>query len=245
MPILLILTVLVQIAFAVHVIKTGREYFWIYIIIILPGIGCAIYFITQVLPDMGKSHHVRKASSTLLKAVDPQRELRRRRDELALSDTMENRLKLAEECLEAGMSQDALDLLKACLRGGNETDPHILLIIAQAQFDTDQFDKTKKTLELLIAENPNFKSHEGHLMFARVLEELGETEAALTEYSVLARSYPGEEARVRYGLLLHKNKQLEKAKEIFNECVLRAKQSPKYYQKKEKQWLKIAEQHIG
>ena len=39
MPVLGGLIILIQIAFAIHAIRTGRETFWIYIIAFLPGIG--------------------------------------------------------------------------------------------------------------------------------------------------------------------------------------------------------------
>ena len=68
-------------------------------------------------------------------------------------------------------------------------------------------DKTKLTLERLIESNPDFKSADGHLLYARSLENLALLDDAIKEYEILSRSYPGEEARVRYGLLLQKTGQ--------------------------------------
>jgi hypothetical protein len=243
MSALAILLLIVQIGFAIHVVKTGRELYWILIILILPLLGCIIYFVTQVLPDMQNSRTVRNAGNTLLKAVDPQRELRRRRDELEMTDTLDNRLKLADECLEAGMSQDALDLIQSCLKGLHADDPYILLKLAQAQFDLERFAETRETLDRLITANPDFQSHDGHLLYARSLEETGEEQQALLEYEALATAYPGEEARARYGLLLQKHGQPDKAQQVFSDMLLRAKRAPVYYRKKERQWLKVAEQH--
>lgn len=243
MPALAILLLIVQIGFAIHVVRTGRELYWVFIILILPAIGCAVYFVTQVLPDMQNSRTVRNAGNSLMKAVDPQRELRRRREELEMADTLDNRLKLADECLEAGMSDDALDLIESCLRGPHAGDPGIMLRLAQAQFDLGRFAETRETLEGLIAANPDFQSHDGHLLYARSLEETGEEQKALVEYEALATAYPGEEARARYAMLLQKRGQPEKAQQVFSDMLLRAKRAPKYYRKKERQWLKVAEQN--
>ncbi|MCU7960171.1 MAG: hypothetical protein KZQ58_09260 [gamma proteobacterium symbiont of Bathyaustriella thionipta] len=66
----------------------------------------------------------------------------------------------------------------------------------------------------------------------------------MEEYAALSHSYPGEEARVRYGLLLLESGQTEKATQLFQESLLRAKRAPKYYRKKEQKWLKLAQQNI-
>ena len=49
------LSLIIQIALAIHVIKTGRDRYWIYILL-MPGIGPILYFVTQVLPDSEKNY---------------------------------------------------------------------------------------------------------------------------------------------------------------------------------------------
>ncbi|MCU7958905.1 MAG: tetratricopeptide repeat protein [gamma proteobacterium symbiont of Bathyaustriella thionipta] len=181
MPFLGILLLAVQIAFAVHVVKTGRETFWIYIIMFVPAVGCAVYFFTQVMPDLGQSTTVRKAGRSLVKAIDPERELRRRKEELEIADTLENRLKLADECLEAGFADEAAELLQSCLRAGYEHDPDMLFKLAQAQFQQQQYTQVKQTLDELIEHNPRWKSADAHLLYARTLQALHKYEQAMEE----------------------------------------------------------------
>lgn len=240
---LAILLIIIQIAFAIHVVRTGRDRFWIYIIMFVPAIGCLIYFLTQILPELGKNRTINRAGKTLIKAIDPQRELRKRKEELEFSDTIDNRLQLANECMEANFIEDAISLYESCLKGSNEDDPDIMLKLAQAYFLAGNSDKTKSTLEKLIQTNPDFKSVDGHLLYARSLENLGLVDDAMKEYEILARSYPGEEARVRYALLLKTTGKTEEAQKVFNEILLRVKRSPKFYRKKEKQWIQIAQQN--
>lgn len=244
MPLAVVL-LLIQIAFAVHVVKSGRDRYWIYLILFLPAIGCAVYFITQVLPEMGQSRTVRHATRSLLKAVDPERELRRRKEELATADTIENRMRLAEECIEAGFYADAIGLLLECLRGPHQDDPHLLLMLARARFAAGFFADARQTLEQLIERNPAFKSHEGHLLYARCLESLNQSEAATAEYEVLLHTFPGEEARVRYALMLARMGQTEQARRLFNDALLRARRAPNYYRQQERPWLALAEQHLA
>ncbi|HHL31949.1 MAG TPA: hypothetical protein ENJ41_05125, partial [Oceanospirillales bacterium] len=149
------LLVIIQIAFAIHVVKTGREIYWIFIIVFIPIIGISLYFFTQILPELGQSRTANKAKNSLLKAIDPKRELRKKKQQLELANTLENKIKLADECLEAGMTEDAIELYQASLKGVGEGDPDILVKLAHAYFKNRDFELTIKTLDDVIKQNPN------------------------------------------------------------------------------------------
>ena len=117
MPLLAILVVGIQIVCAVHAVRTGKDMFWIWLIIGAPGIGCLLYFLTQILPEAVGSRAAAQAKTRLIKAVDPQRELRARMDELNVVNTVQNKVLLAEECIEAQLYSDAVSLLEQCLVG--------------------------------------------------------------------------------------------------------------------------------
>ena len=239
------LSLIIQIAFAIHVVKTGREIYWVYIIMFLPGIGAGLYFFTQVLPDLGQSRTINTAKNSLIKAIDPQRELRKRKQQLALANTLDNKLKLAEECFDANMITDAIELFQVCLKGVGEGDPNIMVKLANAYFANQDYEMAMQTLDETIKLNPNYNSPDGHLLYARSLEKLQRFDQALEEYSALSETYPGEEGRVRFGLLLLKLEQPNKAIEVFNQTITRSKLAPKFYQKKEKHWIKIAKLNLN
>lgn len=238
------LSFIIQLGFAIHVVKTGREIYWIYIIMFLPGIGMGIYFFTQVLPEMGQSRTVHTAKNSLLKAIDPQRELRKKKDQLELANTLENKQKLADECLEANLFNDAIELYQSCLKGVGEGDADTMLKLAQAYFYNQEYNKTITTLDDILTHNPNFTSTDGHLLYAQSLEQLKRFDEALSEYEVVSENYPGEEGRVRYALLLLQLSHTEKANTVFKETINRSKLAPKFYQKKEKHWIKIAKSKV-
>ncbi len=245
MPALAVLTIALQIACAIHVVRTGREYYWIMLILFVPLIGCAVYIATQVLPDLRTSRGVRRTGNRLIKAIDPERELRRLKDELALSDNIDNRLALAEECRQAGRLADAEELFQSCLSGPFAEDPHILLKLAEVRFERGSAEACRQTLDRLKSANPDFQSTDGHLLYARALEKLGDHDAALDEYAALSTSYPGEEARVRYGLLLASQGRADEAREQFEQTLLRARRAPGYYRRKEKYWIDLARERLG
>ena len=242
MPVLAVVSLLIQIGLVIHVVRSGNDRFWIYLIIFVPAIGSAVYFFTQVLPELGRSRGVRRAKNTLIRAIDPQRELRRRKEELELSDSVENRVRLADECVEAGLDAEAVALYRQALSGVHAHDAGILLKLADALFRAGEYAECRRTLDTLMEHNPDFRSPDGHLLYARALQELGESDAALEEFVVLADSYPGEEARVRYAELLLARGDIERARAIAAESLLRARRAPAYYRKKEKKWLERARQ---
>lgn len=92
--------------------------------------------------------------------------------------------------------------------------------------------------------HPGFRSHDRHLLYARSLEALGSIPQALEEYQALAPSFPGEEARWRYAQLLKQNGQNGQARQVLEEILLRTKRAPKYYRRKEQEWVKRAEQML-
>ena len=95
------------------------------------------------------------------------------------------------------------------------------------------------------AANPDFRSKEGHLLYARTVEDIGDAAAALHEYEAVVQGYPGEEARVRYGLLLKRTGDSRKAAEIFREILTRSAASPKYYQREQRDWIETARQELA
>ncbi len=244
MTVLGILLVMIQVAFAVHAIRSGREMYWLFIIMFLPALGCALYFFTQVVPDSRNSYTLRKTGNKLLKAVDPERELRKCKDELDMVDTVENRLKLTDQYIEAEQYAEAIPLLRKTLETTHENDPYVLEKMARALFGIEDYQQTVDTLDLLIRENPHFQSHDGHLLYARSLEALDRKTEALEEYQVLATSYPGEEGRVRYAQLLLATDQPEAAKQVFEDVLSRTRRAPCYYVKKEKHWIALARQGL-
>ncbi|WP_242112226.1 tetratricopeptide repeat protein [Luteimonas aquatica] len=238
---ILILSALLQIGCAVHVVRTGRPMYWIFILLIGSFIAVAIYFFAEVLPGMRHSPGARRAIRGVHDRIDPERGKRRATRALDIADTQDNRRRLAEQSLLSGDYQQAAELYRSALKGLYKTDPNLLLGLAQAQFALDQPQQARQTLDELIAANPDFRSADGHLLYARAVEATGDVAAALHEYeAIVAGGHPGEEARVRYALLLKRQGESAKADALFAETLKRVKLSPGYYQREQREWVEIA-----
>lgn len=242
---IILLSIVLQVACCVHVVRTGRPMYWIFILLLFSYIAVLIYFIAEILPDLRNNPSARRAASKVRSSVDPGRERRHADRQLGLADTVENRRRLAEECLRSGDYARAEELFAESLRGIHRTDPDLMLGLAQARYGLGKARETRETLDALISANPDFRSTDGHLLYARAVEDLGDTNAALQEYEALVQGYPGEEARVRYGLLLMRNSEYGKARQLFQETVERSRLLPAYYQREQRDWIARARSELA
>jgi len=131
------------------------------------------------------------------------------------------------------------------LSGLYEHDPKLMMGLAQAQFAGGDAAGSRATLETLIAKNPEFKSPDGHLLFARALEAEGNTAKALEEYRALARYYAGAEAKLRLAQLLKATGSKDEARTVLRELLEHARVAPRHYRRAQRAWLDLAEQELA
>ncbi|TLY72493.1 MAG: tetratricopeptide repeat protein [Gammaproteobacteria bacterium] len=239
----LILSLLVQAAFIVHVIKTGRNQLWIWVLII-PGLalaGILAYLVVEILPALFRSRAAQRAGRGLRKAMDPERDLRRYESEVRVADNVASRQRYAEELVHRERYDEAIAQYREALTGLYEHDPNLMLGLAQAQFGKGEASAARATLDELIRHNPDFRSPTGHLLYARALEAEGNVPKALEEYAVLAPSYPGAEASVRYAQLLKAQGRVAEAQKVVRELLEQARIAPGHYRRAQRSWLDAAQ----
>src|SRR4029077_20097520 len=195
---LLILSIIVQVALIIHVVKTGRNQIWIWVLALLSLPGAIAYIAVEVIPDLFRSRTAQRTARSLRKAMDPGADLRRYESEARIAGNVASRQRYAEELARHGRYDEAIAQYRDTLTGLYEHDPNLMLGLAQAQFGKGDAASARATLDELIRLNPDFRSPVGHLLYARALEAEGNVQKALEEYRVLATSYPGAEAAVRY-----------------------------------------------
>ena len=239
MPVYLLVVVL-QIVCVIHVIKTGRNQIWIWVLVLLSAAGIAAYLIAEILPGLLGGRSARRFAAGTAKRLDPGRGARRRAADLDMADTAENKRLLAEEFLVLGRIEDAVSLYESTLVGPHADDPTLLLGLARAQYRRGDCAAALAALDRLRAADASFQSAEGHLIYAGSLEGLGRDAEALVEYEALASYFPGEEARCRYAMLLARTGRTEAARPIFEEILKRAARGTGRYRREQSEWIEIA-----
>jgi len=244
-PILVIVSIALQIACAIHVVRSGRQLYWIWILFIGSYLAVIVYLLVAVIPDLRNDPRSRQAATRVLHTIDPERRRRTIKQRLEIADTIDNRRALAEESMRLGDYANAVELYRSMLKGMYATDAAFLLGLATAQANNGDFAGARTTLDTLVSTNPGFNSVDADLLHARVLESLGDKDAALERYRTLAMSYPGEEARYRYGAMLKARGSFGEARKVFRDMLTRARNAPRYYRKKEADWLSAAQRDLA
>lgn len=236
--------IIFQVIFAIHAIRSCR-YGWLWIILIFPVVGCLIYFFVEVVPELQSNPGIEQVGSTVKKLVNPEGEIRRLKDQLELCDNFSNRQALADGYAQVGRYTDAISCYLECLKTVSGEDVYLLEKLAKAYFSNKQYDDVEKILfKIKQMQGNEFKSPEAQLILARNYEAKGDKQKALAEYEQLVPKFSGQEVRCRYALLLNQSGEQAKAKKLFEELLRHVHLSPKFYQKAQAAWVKIAREQV-
>jgi hypothetical protein len=235
-----LVSILVQAGLIVHCIRTGRNQLWIWVLLFLPLAGPVAYLAVEVLPELFRSRTARRTARGLRKAMAPGADLRRYANEARVTGNVASRQRYAEELVRHARYDEAIAQYRETLSGLYAHDPNLMLGLAQAQFGKGDAAAARATLDELILRNPEFRSPAGHLLYARALETEGNTARALEEYQVLAGSYPGAEASVRYAQLLAAQGRRAEAQQVARDLLEQARIAPAHYRRAQREWLDAA-----
>jgi hypothetical protein len=182
----------------VHVVRTGREMYWLWIFIIGPLIGPAFYFFAVLMPEMMGGRTGRNIGKAARQAIDPDRDFRNAMRALDETPTVGNRMRVAQAAAALGRWSDAEAQWALCIEGHWAEDPTILMGHANALLELGRFDEALKRLEQLKALGREGSTPVVALAFARAYEGLGRNDEADDAYRFAADRVPGLESGGRY-----------------------------------------------
>lgn len=245
MPIAVALSLLVQVTCAFHVVRTGRDKYWLFIILFFSVIGCAIYFFVEMLPDLMGGRTGRNLATGAKKIIDPDRAYREAMTQVEISPTAHNKRVLADACVARGNYAEAIALYTETLTGHDAYEPDLLRSRAGARLLAGDHAGALADLDALRAHNPDYQSEEAHLIYARALDGSGREADAVAEYAALVAYSTGEEARCRFALLLKRLGRQAQAQTVFAEILRRAKHAPGHYRRTQREWIDVANANIS
>jgi hypothetical protein len=243
MPILGGVIVLLQLTVVFHAFKTRRPYYWIFVIMAFPVMGALIYFAVEILPGSRSERSIRKIGHDIAKAVNPDRAMKQRAEELAICGSVENKLKLAEELVERGMFDEAIHLYKSAREGQYYFATDLLYGFARARFFNGEYLEARKLLGELQEHAPPYYPQEVALMKARAAAKFGDRSTARGEIESLLDNFVGLEARYRYAEVLFEDGRPAQAKAELERVIDHAKRFK--VSAEERTWAKLARQGLA
>ena len=195
-----VLHILVALFFAVHVVRTGQQLYWLLILFMFPGLGSIVYFVAIYLPDSRLDHGARKAVAVAARVLDPERELREARDAFDQTPTAQNQMRLAAALLDRGMADEAAQNYEACLKSPFATDGEIRLGAARAFLECGRAAEAATHLEAIRRDDPNFRPELVALLLGRAYAGLGRQDDARGELEGAAQRYGSFDARAEFAI---------------------------------------------
>jgi len=238
LAVLVKLGALVQFALIVHVFRTGRPYWWCWILFIAPPpLGGLAYFLVEILPGLqleGPSASWRPRSWRIA-------DRRRRLEE---SDTIKIRLGLAEELAAAGQMAEACAVAEAGLCGVFRDNPHVLAAVARFQLEAGKAPEALATLDRLDAKRDRMLEQEVTLLRGRALVLTGRQAEAQAALRSLETRHVGEEARYFLALSLQQSGQGGEARQIWADIRKKFRHATRSWRRSERPWFKLAAQRL-
>ncbi|MFY8209456.1 MAG: hypothetical protein ACOVOE_09015, partial [Caulobacter sp.] len=231
---LLGLSLLFSIALCVHVVRTHREMYWLWIILLFQPVGGVVYLAAVILPELLGGRAAQKVGAAARQALDPQREYREAAKAVDDAPTVANRVRLALAATELGKHAEAERLYADSLTGLYADDPQLLLGRANALIELDRPAEALPLLEKL-GETPT-AGRTPHTMLAlgRVYQALGRDEQAETALRWAADHYPGFEGVARYTAFLARQGRQDEARAQLAEIDKRLTKTHAHFRKEAK-----------
>lgn len=186
--------------FAVHVVRTGREIYWLFLLFTLPYIGSAIYFFAVYLPESRLQYDVRRAASAAARVLDPGRELREAGRAFDMTPTAQNQMRLANALLETGDYARSAQHFDDCLKGPFANDPVMRQGAAQARLQLGEHGVARELLQAIRQQTPDFRPEQTALLLAQAYALEGRHQEAEVEFAAAAGRYGSVQARAEYAI---------------------------------------------
>lgn len=228
------------IAMCIHVVKTGREMYWLFIILAFPGMGPLVYLIVAVLPDLMNGGMARGLTKAARQALNPEGEYRAAKELVEDSPTVANRMRLAAAAMELNRYDEAERLYAEAAHGIHSEDTALLMGRARALVELDRAGEALPLLEQLGELGEAGRTPQAALLMGRAYHALGRETEADTAYGWAAGRMPGQEGLARYAVFLAETGRTDEAREALGELDKRLQKSNGHFRKEARHWRDFA-----
>ncbi|HEY0438355.1 MAG TPA: tetratricopeptide repeat protein, partial [Phenylobacterium sp.] len=196
------LSLIVAILLCWHAMRTGRDTFWLFIILMFQPIGGLVYFALNVVPDLFRGSAARNLSRAARQTLDPHREYREAKAACDDIPTVRNQSRLAAAAMQMGRFEEAESLYRAAAQGIHAEDPVLLLGQANALLELNRPAEALEVLERLGQDETRGRTAPAALALGRAYEGVGRIAEADSAYQWASQRLPGFEALARYAAFM-------------------------------------------
>ncbi|HZZ90059.1 MAG TPA: hypothetical protein VFE13_17150 [Caulobacteraceae bacterium] len=236
---------LFSVLLCVHVVRSGNNLYWIFLILFIPFIGGIVYLVAVVIPEFSGGARAKRLGMAARDALDPGREYRLAKVATDESPTVHNRMRLAAAAASLGRHAEAEALYAESMQGIHADDPTLLLGRANALLELGRAGEAMPLIDKLIEEQAVSRSPATALAQARALEALGHYAEADAAFQWAAGRMPGLEALARYAAYLARVGRKQEAGENLAEIDRRIQRANPQFRREGRAWRDLAAQALA
>jgi len=223
-----------------HAVRTGRDSFWLWIIIMFQPLGGLVYFALNVVPDIFGGTTAQRVSRAARETLDPNREYREAKAACDETPTVRNQSRLAHAAAHLGHHAEAEALYRSAAQGVHADDPALLLGLAKALLELNRPADALAVLEKLGDDEAHGRTPPAALAMARAYAGLGRTDEADRAFQWASERMPGFEALARYAAFMARNGRRDEARDIVTELDKRMTKLRGHFRKEAQTWRDLA-----
>ncbi len=235
---LLLVSLVFSIPACMHVVRTGQDGFWLWIVLAFPFIGALVYAAVIVIPGLMRGRAVRKISKGAREALDPHRDYREAKAAVEQSPTVHNRMRLAAAASELGRHDEAEAIYREAAQGVHAEDPALQLGRAKSLIELGRHAEALALLEAI--ERAGESTAPATLAFARAYQGLQRPDEADRAYRTAMERIPGLEPIARYAAFLRATGRAGEAKALIADIDSRVSRTSGPFRKEAEAWRDLA-----
>ncbi len=194
-----------------HAYRNNAEQRWYWLIVFIPLIGCIIY----LLRNFNNRATLNTLKENVKEVVISNYRVEQLEKALRFSESLKNKVNLADAYVEVGRYKEAIALFSDCLQGFMSDDPSLQMKLLNAYFMNEDYEKAVEFGEKLDS-GKQFKNSEERVAYAWSLFLAGKQDKAEKVFEDMDRSFTNYFHRFEYCKFLLKRDKADLAKEKLN-----------------------------
>jgi len=197
-----------------HAYRNNVEQRWYWLILFLPLFGCIIYLVQ----NFNSASTIKSLEENVKAAVISNYKTEQMEKALRFSDSVRNKINLADEYVSIGRYVEAIQLYESSLQGFMSDDPSLKMKLLNAHFMNEDYGAAVQFGDNLKSETV-FRNSEVRVTYAWSIYQTGQAALAETIFADMDKSFSNYYHRLEYCKFLIKTGKMELAKEKLTELM--------------------------
>jgi hypothetical protein len=232
----------VQICCALHAYNRGKDRFWFFVILIFPVLGSAIYFFTEVVPELRRTGQLQQWVEKIPWLFG--REIERLEEKYSDVPTTQNAIELASAHVRDGNFTRAIQLYRESLKEHHQNDDSILRLLAEALTEKKDWEGLIDVAIDLRRLLKGSEINDAIRWEAIALDGLDRFEEAEPRYLHVIDHCGSEEMRFRLALMLTRQDRATEARDHFETLKSNIRRGNSDYRRKNRKWGNLTKEWL-